>query len=141
MSQISKLIAALTGEEPKPKAESLTVECPECNHSFEVEDWRTAEEAGQTTGDDPEEDDEEDEDDEFEDSMKPTPESLADEQSKIAASLLKVVADRDSVGAKAHEVSPAQSVKIVQATKKIVENSPADMLAAALNKARNELRK
>jgi uncharacterized Zn finger protein (UPF0148 family) len=144
MTPIQALIAAITGT-TKPKA--LTVSCPECDHSFEVnqddkEELKTSPETGSTSGDDAEEDDDtdEDDDDEFEDSMT-TPKSRADKVSAIAKSLLEVTKDRESVGAKAHEVSPKQSVEIVKNTKKIVENPPADLLTAALNKAAKEARR
>jgi hypothetical protein len=70
-----------------------------------------------------------------------TPKQKAAEAAELTKALLNVASDRDSVDAQPHEISPAQSVKIVQATKKIVENSPADLLAAALNKAAKEARR
>jgi hypothetical protein len=151
MSPIQKLINSLTGNESKPKAEILEVTCEACGHEFSVttnqesdkdEPWRTDDETSSTSGDpeDGDDSDSDDDDDDYEDSMQ-TPKSNADKQSAIAKSLLEVTKDRNSVGAKAHEVSPAKSVEIVKNTKKIVEGTPADLLANALKKLAKESRK
>jgi hypothetical protein len=131
-SAIQKLIAALVGS---PKAESLTIQCPECSHSFEVEDWRTAEEAGSTTSED-DEDGDDDDDDEFEDSMNPK--SRADRESAIAKSLLNVATDRASVNAQHNEPSVKQATEFVQKHAKQSKKTAAQMLSDAIAKARAE---
>jgi hypothetical protein len=135
MSPIAKLIAKLTGS---PKAASQTVQCPECQHEFEVKqdsesgDWRTDESTTSTTGDNGSEEDDENE---FEDKKSMNPKSRSAREAEIAQKILATAKQRDFVGAKPHEIGPQKCIEIV-ADKRIVENSsPADLLAKALIEA------
>jgi hypothetical protein len=151
MSPIQKLLAALrAGDEAKPKASTIEVTCEQCGHTFDVEadkesddkkePWKTDSETGKTSGDDPEEDEEGDDEDDFEDnSMSPTPKNRADRESAIAASLLKVVADRKD--SKPSEPSVTAALKAVAAHAKNVKRSDADVLADALKKVAKESRR
>jgi hypothetical protein len=112
MNAIQHFITRLTGS---PKAETQTVECPYCQRDFSIdiekksdgeELWRTNPETGETSEKDPANNGV---DDDSEILNMHTPKQRADRATNLTKSILNVASDRDSVGAKPHEVSPAES--------------------------------